>query len=573
MAEVTLKNGQAVPKKPKKRMPGWAKFLIIFFSIIIGLPLLLVGIFYACFYNGSFKGPQGRDGIENAQVFEEAMVDSLDYTKGEKKIRVRVTEQMLNQVLYNASKSIREGEAGEYVDNIYVEVDEDSYNFVLQAKYKSLFKTKAIIFTKLEIGEENIVFKIDNVKVGNIGGMKGLFKLILNKAGVTSESLTKTLQESGLSMTADLDKLEIVYPIEDFKHDVTNKFVPENNDEYAAILSETLNITDFYKILPNSPLSTTDNTRALELAINIENMKANSETFGIDGFTMKDGYFNEIAEHAKEKVVGYLNANYITKEDAATVFKYHVVGYDYLSANEKGIVDSYLTYDLIDSDEGHYDYSVPENESLEYICRSQIQSQAGDIKNITDLHNKAVAVSVDTDQVDKMLGSSNVLGTPYVFTRKTDNGYKLNYVVISRVSTVVSTDENGNQILYFVISVNMNGYEIHLSLATESITTTDFAKMQFKVSDMYLGTHKVSPKTKEVFMKMVTDSIDHAAFDGAIVLETIDNELYITMSIEDIYKDNSAGWVREEFFNISYNLVANTSSKAGKLVFVATSKF
>lgn len=569
MAEITLKNSQPIPKKPKKRMKGWVIFLIVFFSIIIGLPLIVVAIVYACFFNAGFKDVTAKPGIETSQVFQDAMVDALDYTKSEKKIRVRVTEEMLNQAIYNAMEGFKNTDG--YIHNVYVEIDEDCYRFIVQVNVKGFFKTKGILTTKLSINDENIVFKITDVRVGQIGGMSGIFKFVLSKAGITSESLTRSLQETGLRMVADLDKLEIVYPIDNFTEDISAKFVPGDNEQYSAILKEMLCYKDYYSILPNSPESSTNKNYALELALNLDKMKANGDTFGIEGYTMPDGYFFDIADNAREQVITYLDLGAIREKDARTVFKYYVGGFNYLDSSEQSIVYDYLTNDLIDEATDTYNYTVPEEESLEYICKEQIVAQAP--KTPAEIHGKRIDVEINTDQIDRMLASSNVLGSPTVMFRQTESGYKLNYVVISRVSTLVTVDPNtGKETFFIVISININGQEVTLALSTDRVATTDFAKMQFKVADMFLGSHKVSEQTKNVFMDLITESIEHGTFDGAVTLESIGGDLYVTMSIEELYKKNSYELIRKEYFDIDYSLSSTTKDNPGVLTFTAISK-
>ena len=165
MSEFVVKDG-ATPNKKKKRLPGFIRFLIGFFITIIVIAGLLVGAVFICFFDGSHKQTNVKEEYTNQEVFNEILVDSLDNTKTSQKINVAITEDQLNQVLYNAYKDNNELKG--VIKNFFVEADNGKYNFIMEVDAMGYFKTRLILATHLETTEQLLTFKVDDVKVSNV---------------------------------------------------------------------------------------------------------------------------------------------------------------------------------------------------------------------------------------------------------------------------------------------------------------------------------------------------------------------------------------------------------------------
>lgn len=562
-----MKGNQPIPNHSRSRSKVWLIITIILVVVLV-IPLIAAVIVFFTFYNSNFKKKKGIPGVSTEQVLTEVMVDSLDYAKDESKIRVRLTEAVLNQLLYTAMEDMYK-ESGGIIDNFYIDITKSNYNFYLQVNALNFFKTIVCISTKLSVNDTNIVFKIGDICVGHAHGMQKSLNTIFSIANIDLKGLEAELnanfKDAGLSMTLNLTKLEINYAKADFYNDITNKFLPGGDDSYSAIFKEMIGNTELHSFLPNSE-------EAIELQMHLDKMKANAEVFGIDGYVVPDGYMSTYSEAAKTKVLGYLENEKISVENASSVFKYYVVGYDHLQNNEKTVVDTYLSSGNITSAADTYDFNVPEEESLKMIAEKQINEQiSGIVPGIPATYPTRIDVDFTTSQLDRMLSSSNILGSATTMSvKKYSGGYKCNYVVISRLTTVLH--ENS---FYFVISVNLNGCEIHLTLETEKVTNNGFGELSFKTKDMYLGKYKISDTTKNAFVELIKESIENGSFNDCAEIKAIGDELYFSVSLKSIYDEYGVGEIKvitDENFNSEFGLSSNTSSTAGNIRFSVIKK-
>lgn len=547
MSEVTLKGNKNIPNKPKKKTSGAKVALIVILSVFIGIPAILVGTVFACFYDGAQAGAKGKDGYPTQEVFNQVVVDAFDNTVSDHEIQIRLTEENINQFLYNALND--SGPLKGTVKNLYVDISDSHYTFVMEANAFNFFKTRVFVTTEMTIDEVNITFEVNDIKIGRIGGFKKAISWATSTLSLGD--MSAAFAESGIHMTVDLPNLKLVYKITDFYNDLSKMI--EADDSYLAILKEMVSNTSVRAFHPVK-------NKALECDINLDELRIDDTVIPISSYTVPMGYISETQEYAKSSVVTALNSGIISLDNTTVVAKYYSLGFDKLKSDEKTIINNYLSHGLTPVDTTKiYDPTVISQDTLEEIFDNQIASQ------ITVDPNH-LSLEATTTQLDKMFKQSTIIGNTMGVSRKISEGnHKCALVTFSRVSTVIIESK-----LYIIVSVNVNGYEINFSISTSKDDSYhSFGSFRFKFEDMYIGRHVISEESKTALMSLFEESITQAAFSDNVHFNKIGNDYYVIFSFVNQLGDYS---IVEATYNTDLALVDSTVSTPGRLKLLVNKK-
>lgn len=395
------------------------------------------------------------------------------------------------------------------------------------------FKSRLILSSSLEVSDEVITFKVDNVKVGRISGWQNLIGFAQNF--VTLPDIDDALKDSGLNMHFDLNKLTISYNLDDFYNDLISLMGGDGN-EYTSI---------FYEFISNQSLRNIGavDKNVFEIDVNINQLQIDETTHGLAGFTTKEGYFNDIITYVHDEVIKLLDNNKIKEEDAQVVARYFIGEDALLADDEKAIISTYKDAHVFDDYTTViplYDYTSDPNDNLKEVAKEQI------IPQMIPIPGDSVDVEFDTDMIDTMFKTSTSLGEINVFTRAKDDGkYKLNYVVVDRISTIVK-----NNSVYFVLSVNFNGCSGQVTLKTTKLDGEyGFGVMKLSIKDMFLGNNPVSQDTKNSFMDLISKALSSGAFDDRF---SIENDI-VTLNLKKTLDEN--GVLEDLGYSTSFSLV------------------
>ena len=512
---------------PRRRLPGILRFLIGFVITIVVIAVLLVAAVYICFFDNGHKSVNVKADYPNAEVFNEVLVDSLDDSVTTKKMKIAITEDQINQLLYNAFKD--KTEINEYVKNIYVEANNGQYDFVFEANAKNIFLTRMILHAHLQVTDEQLTFKVDDVKLGRISGIQNMLNII--EKFIPIPDLDSALQSSGLKLHFDVHNLVISYNLNDFYSDLINLMGGES--DYTTI---------FHELISKQNLRTIGafDQNFFEVDINIDQLQLTEATHGIAGYTVQEGYFAEAISKTRTNVIALLNAGKINEKDTDVVSRYFIGEDALLTSSEKNIINTYKNdgvFTEYTAEIPYYDYQGNASENLKQVAAEQILPQ-------NPLVNTHVEVEFESGMIDDMFKTSTALGKINTFVRNKGTAeakdYKLNYVVVDRISTLIK-----NNSAYFALSLNFNGYSGQMTLKTTKIDdpSLGFGVMHLRIDDMYLGNEKVSTSTKDKFMDIITSALTSGAFDdrftisnGIVVLnlkKTLDeNNVLETMGYE-----------------------------------------
>lgn len=536
MSEIVVKEG-STPKR-KKRLPGFVRFLIGFVITILVIVALVVGAVFICFYDNNHKLTNVKDGYENQEVFNEIVVDSLDNTKTSQKINIAITEDQINQLLYNAYSN--NTDLNGVIKNFYVEADNGTYNFVMEVDAMGYFRTRLILLTKLEITDQLLTFKVNDVKVGRIGGFQNLVGVI--QRFVTIPDVDSALASAGLHMHFDINNLQITYNLNDFYSDLINLMGGDN--DYTSI---------FIELISKQELRTIDavDKNVFQIDVNVDKLQVTTATYDFDGFSVEEGYFEAALASAKENTVSLLNAGKISSDNAQSVARYMIGGEALLEDSEKTVVNQYKADGVLDDYEAaipYYDYTENNDENLKHIAQEQIEPQMLATFPLLPDH---VEVEFNGDMIEDMFKTSTALGKINVFCRNTgteqEKNYKLNYMVIDRISTFLKDDH-----FYFMLSMNFNGCSGQMTLKTTRIydPSYGFGVAKFRIDDMFLGDIAVSENTKSSFLQIVRAALENGAFDDRF---SFDEDGVITLNLKKTLDEN--GVLEELGYSTTFSIV------------------
>ena len=428
-------------------------------------------------------------------------------------------------------------ELKEYITNFYLDPDSESYDFVIEANAKDFFKTKVTLSSTLENVDDVITFKITNAKVGRISGFNSIFNLVSNYVDMTE--VNKSLKEVGLNMNIDLANLTITYAVEDFYNDLLD-MMGDTEGEYWDVFEEIITNPNLREI------NVGNGDNLLEINMDIDILRLSNDLVDISNFALKDGFFNDIIDGVIDDVKSLLNASIISIDNQNVVAKYFIEGEDNLTSSEKAIIDNYKSNATFAAkSSGRYDYSLPENNKLPNIVKTQVLSQ---------MPSSEVLVNISTTAIDDIFKSSNALGEMTLFSRDVNKGttstsnYKVNYVMIDRISTVLNDDN-----FFLILSLNLNGYAATLTLKCEKVESTSFGVMDLHIEDIYLGNTAVSSSTKNSFLSIIKTALSDGFSDDVF---GIVGENILRLNIKDALDESG---VMESFgykttFSFSNNI-------------------
>lgn len=542
MAEQVVQNTPQTEQQPKKKKKSaLSKFLISLLVIFVIIPCTLIGLTYALFYDASHKNIHVREYYPIQEVVNDVATYSLNDTIISEKMRLRITEDVLNQIFYDAVTS--SGDASDTLKNLYIDIGTNQYVFVMELDFAGWFRTRVLFYTQLKVTSEVVTFQINNVKLGRVGRLNNITKIFKNSKMVAN--INKILANNGIHMKIDLANLRFTYRVEDIANDLASK-IGSSSSTYIALIKEMLLNPYFVELLPYCE-------KAIEGDLLLYNMRPTESLFNIEGYEMPDGYLNSIIPGAIAKTRLYLESNIIPPSHAQDILNYYVQGYDHLTTQQKATVDLY-TGSILPAT-GTYDYTIPDEEHLDSIVIAQLESYLPG-----DSH---VEASITTNQVDRALSEADTIGETTLFKAKSEtNEYTCNYITFDRFNNVV---DHVHQSLFFTVSASFNGYDVGVTLKTTLVDTSTFGKAKFHVDGFYLGDQLLSQQAFTQLLNMMSAAISSESFGDTISLQTAGDDTYLIFDISDMLNDG--GFSEADGYVTTFELLPQTATTPGTLKF------
>lgn len=558
MGEYTFKDNQEiVEKKKKKGLSGGMKFLISFLVIFVLVPGLIVGTAFACFYDNSHREIKVKEGTTTKTIINDVMTSSLDHTTSEYHIDLALLGDHMNQLLQVSL----EGKMGpdKPIRNFYVDAMNGVLDFQLELGWKFL-QTHITLKTRLDIitGEEydTLKFSIIDLQVGRIRGFLALKDMLLKYVPV--DALNQMLIEAGLHLELDVANLAFTYTSTDFYNDIVVKIGGEGGDleNYIQIFSELMNkheLRTFY----------TENSTVFGVKVPIDKLQITETTHHIHDYFIPVGPFvtNYINRDVTLLIKSFLDEGKLSdQDDLSLVAAYMIGGYSSLNSSDKEKMNQYgysLFGSAYPSDDGFYDYNLPEEQSLKYIIDEQTEYQ------VAYNPGEDFVSTVTTDDINNMLTHSKTMGAITFFTSNEGDlsrkNYKVNYICLDNLTSIIKDNR-----IFIVLSIDFNGYPGHMTLQLTPLAETPedpFGQLKLQIDCMYLGDIQVSAETQAAFVDTITDSFDTGLF-------TISDSV-IYMNVSGIMNDDG---VFKEYYDISFGFFDNELDSAGAIAIIGTKK-
>ena len=470
-------------KKKKKKSPIRKFFTGLFFLLLI--VVIILGIFYFLLFDNTKKDLNLRDNYTTEDFTQETIYNALKDTESEKAVKFEVSEQTINDMLNLATKNFSSATGGA-VEQIYVDIDDNNYTFVLKVKYM-FAETRVILDTTIAPDENNeaIAFTIKDAKVGKLGGFLGLGFTILNRF-VDDATINSALASSGLSLKCDLKYHRLTYRYDD----IIDDFIKMLNASGSTSDSETIDVqNDFLTpvleiVKANNLLSLGDSKDTFQVKLDISNMSYN------DKYTDKKNARYDVSSKI-EDIEKLLNNSVITSDKAQTLANYLVFGYYSITDDEKTYIDSVDLSSIDINDKKAYTPLVnntPDNLKLKFLSHA----------SSSVLPTPSLNSYLTEDEINTSFYSSNIIGNTTPIVTNFDGKYHVEYMTIDDIYTNILDGK-----IYINIDININGYVISIALDNSHDNEENIKDytINLKTEDIYIGSYKANDKLKNSFLK------------------------------------------------------------------------
>ena len=324
--------------EPKKKHHLWGLWipLIIIFSLVI-LPVSVVAIL---FYDAHHVDTGITEKKAETEIFSSMMTDMFDgcREKSAPTIDLKLTQKQLNQLLFNASKSLP-SQTSEYLKQFSIEITDDSYVFDLEVSAFTIAKTHLVLTTTVEAGadvgngELGFVFAITDMKVGRLGNLEGILPWALKTAGL---DLSNILSGAGLSIVFDVDNLRLTYAYDDFINDLSGK--AGYTDPLFMNIFSNFFTEDLIEFVHHKD---SDVTGTVSLTPFLNNPAYTNSDYVLNPKIEEKDFLIYAADSVQSMIdAGVIPENGNLTENARTVLKFLTFGQDFLNSSEKSFVTS-----------------------------------------------------------------------------------------------------------------------------------------------------------------------------------------------------------------------------------------
>lgn len=450
-------------KKKKKKKKWWIPLIIVFVLFILP-PVLVFALFYV---PGGEKVNYRED--ETVQTFaNRAIVDCLDKTETNHDLQVNLSEEDINTLIHGLMSNLP-SQANNFIDQLYCKIDGTKYTFKLEA-HAAFFKSTITLETKLVDDGNNVVFEIKKIDLGRVG-VQGIARNILNNH-VDNNTINDIFEKNGIHMTAEVEKLRLVYPKRFIVEDVSNMALKDSS-ESDSLVSALLN-----SVLSNDIEYSLTTNNSLGIDISLENFGTNE--FYCTPDKLVD--YSSKTNSARESLLSWIDNDYVAVNDIELAFKYLVYGYEKLSIDDQSVVDTFALPSSWGNKEEYKGFELPESKNIDDMMVETINN-----KTLADLSGGELCLLTE-DEINTFLRSQRLIGTTYLLHRATENGYKANYIMVDNFYCNLI-----NNHAYFVIDINFNGFGTSLIFDME-VYSAENNKLIFKAADesVFYGNMSVS---------------------------------------------------------------------------------
>lgn len=521
-------------------MKGLIKSLIIILVIFVVIPITLLFVFVFdtsrmnVTYDENFNGEKWTNAL---------VMDSLDHTVSEKKVKFSVTESDLNNFINATLKD--SPEITQYLTQLAVDIKDDSYELSASGKFY-FFETRARLSVKLSREmvssgteqKEALVLQIENLTLGKISKLKEVIMFFV-KQFLSNDMMDNFAQDFNLHFDLANDKLFIYMDDlkalindvasddggdSDFFFTFLNDFFDQNLITFNFYADEALSVEVDLEPLTGNDF---DDGQYVYYPMEYDNTTTN---LTIDGETKKLSL-----DVIKEALVALLNAGLIEEADLSTVSDYLFNGYEFDGLGNNA-PDADLSIIGINNKTTYPGFNLVTATSLEDIVSSSVAS----FQDYDPGEDQFDLANIREADVNTFLKSQELFGNKFFLTREVEeDDYKVSYIALDN-AYINLTDANA----YMSLGLNLNGLETIITLAmANDDTNTDPEKLIYDVENIYFGAEEedftVSEGTRTFLFETLAETIQDGAFtfsnDGKM---TISFDSFIDEAIDSVNTGN-----------------------------------
>ncbi len=473
---------------------------------VVGTGLVLTaagvaGTYYALSDNGT-KELNIDENFSFGDMASRVIVDCLDYTTAQEQIKISVTEDDLNNIIYWGLKQANMQD-NQYLTKVYCDINGNNYDFYADLN-GVIIKSRVKIATTLGESEDgkSFIFSIKDVKVGKIGG---LFRpaVAMFSSYIDQDQINEFFENAGLSLKLDKDQYALTYNKKDLMNDL-QKFMKGTDTSTLFEIIDVLTTNDLVEF-------GYDTANFLDLNVNLNKLAYNDlVTDDSDHLKIRA---DEVTTICKNNILSLVEHKVINPDEANLdlLFSFLMKGYAAMTDSQKSELAGYdLSSIGIPVKETYIpqyasNFEIDPNETALF---DTMQGRIMDLKSLIsndEEDNKEVTLLYETD-LNNYIASRNISDGKMLLKRHDGENYKLNYIVVDNFYTNIYKSGT-EQLAELVCKINLNGY--HTSLTFESNATIENNEaLTFHVKEggvAYGAVH--APELEERFFKVLSDAL------------------------------------------------------------------
>ncbi len=481
------------------------KVIKIIFATIMGI-VLFVGLsiltLYLLLTAGKANPPEELYVAQNQEFsFEDILQKSLMNTKEDQKVKLTLTEEELNKLIYSL---IVQGINPDYYKTEEDRAIYDSPEIKLRSVYGEI-KDKylyiyahvdsyidVVVTLKLEVKQTETDFKVivKKLQLGKFNLTSGLGRLAIEKVLLPQidleTELNNNFEESDIPVTFTWEDLSFTLTKADLKTKV-NSILTESmdNPSYGTIISELL-----------------DTFIDTEGVINLG--ASENDGFGLVLDVTEFAYDGEITaprfdfEAFKAKILTLDENGIINNDNSGLIISYLLVGYANISEENRAIIDAcdFSSIGIADRT-AHLGYAniSTSDDNIEEDIINQLYSEVG------DLSDGLIQISLDEATINDILAATSIIGEGFSLYRSNSAYEKYTFVGVESLFCDVVDDG-----LSFSLALSLNGQRLLLSTDFEqdTLVTTD---VKLALTDISLGNYHMSEEAKEAILGILGEVV------------------------------------------------------------------
>ena len=519
------------------------KKIIKIIFILLFVLILAVGV---CFVLTIDKSDINNPDVVNndkelIEVINNELYEGTKDVKSTSKANILFSEEELESIVYPILMEIKIQNPSFEFTGVNFDVKNSEYSIMVSCSALGFYKTVAKL--KIEFKNENDAFiiKFDEVKLGKLG-LTGIGKLAVSF--VNEEKLIKSLEESGIYASVDLNKLMISMSYGQIEDTLSYNMEKGTSDLASLLIDIFLKNNDILKF-------NFGEDDLLGVKLNLENTKYDVTKHGELTYSYD---FSEVADKCKS----LLDTKTISVKELDPTFNFLVRGYDYIDEETQnkianidyssvGIVNNRLYQGIIDRS----DLSVQGYIGGLFAGKTALEI----MPMITG------GLMISDDFLNGIFQSQDFVGFSYAFNNYSND---IGYVVIESLALTCI-----DQKIKIDLIANINGLRMCIEIDADAFdNSAEGLVINCSVKSILIGSIDLTEEEKAKLMKFlegVFEEIDWISVDcdntflqldfSRVMAEAISSNPTVSGVFAGIVNYNGKVYIEDGYVSIKYSAI------------------